>query len=554
MNVSLTLRQWPDEPDRRLALNVPVDVPLSELLGDFLDAVEEHAREHRLAFEDSDGWTLLLPDGSSPNGECLSELDVRELALYDASRCEPPVAAEDTPDAGEGDRRVVPPPQDAESQPVTVDEPRAAEPVDDVVESNDPRTAEPVDDVVKSNELRVADPERARGRKEQQHRIVSSRARGQSADRPEAGTRRDEAVEEPPAAGRAPRIRRSRARGPSTRRVVRARAEVALPQRMGTLARVLQALSALSASYRLREAEAFGLEDPARFVREHHRPAMTRVREVWWSTDYERLLEAMILMPSPSSCQTVAVLSPKGGVGKTTITGLLGMLLSFVRRTVTVAVDANPDMSNLSALLCPGRGMPIDRLLKGPLARDGFSPMDVLSKLGDGPDGLYVAPSSNDPNRALSKASYRVLYEKLGRVAEVLVLDCGTGLLDPAAQAALEAADQLVVVCDSRPDTMSMIASKHCRSLLEAFGGPVFLAVNKVTPRVRRRLNLAQFEEALPFARGIVEIAYDEPAAEELPAFSWARHPPTDWAIQLRELAALITASWPESSTDASDR
>jgi hypothetical protein len=34
MNVTLTLRQWPDEPDHRLASNVPADVPLSELLGD----------------------------------------------------------------------------------------------------------------------------------------------------------------------------------------------------------------------------------------------------------------------------------------------------------------------------------------------------------------------------------------------------------------------------------------------------------------------------------------------------------------------------------------
>jgi MinD-like ATPase involved in chromosome partitioning or flagellar assembly len=541
MNVTLTLRQWPDEPDQRLALNVPVDVPLSELLGDFLDAVEEHAREHRLPFEDSEGWTLLLPDGSRPNGECLSELDVRELALYDALRCEPPVAAEDMSEASEDDRRATAPPTRAEPQPVTVDEPRVAEPAAAGGKSGGPRP----------------DRKLARRRDEQRPRAAAStgaRSSGQSGHRREPDAERDGAADERPVAGRASGTRRSRGRGPSTRRVVRARAEAALPRRMGTLARVLQALSALSSSYGLREAEAFGLEDPGRFVREHHRSAITRVREAWWSTDYERLLEAMILMPQPSSCQTVAVLSPKGGVGKTTITGLVGMLLSFVRRTVTVAVDANPDMSNLSAVLSPGRGVPSDRLLDGPLARDGFSPMDVLSKLGDGPDGLYVAPSSNDPSGALSKASYRVLYEKLKRVAEVLVVDCGTGLFDPAAKAALEAADQLLVVCDGHPDTMSIIASKHCRSLLEAFGGPVFLAVNKVTPRVRRRIDLAQFEDALPFARGIVEIAYDEPAAEELPAFSWARHPPTDWAIQLRELAALITASWPEASADASGR
>jgi hypothetical protein len=55
MNVTLTLRQWPDEPVHRLALNVPAEMSLSELLWDFLDAVEEHAREHRLPFEDSEG-------------------------------------------------------------------------------------------------------------------------------------------------------------------------------------------------------------------------------------------------------------------------------------------------------------------------------------------------------------------------------------------------------------------------------------------------------------------------------------------------------------------
>lgn len=462
----LTVRQWAGEPDRRVRLDVPVDVPLAALLDDFVDAAEEHAFQCQLEFDaQSDGWRLQLPDGSSPNGECVAELGISELALYDSERVEPPFEGKDAPEA--------------------------------------------------------------------------CACAGQGADADDLPTPAE------PSVPKAPDTRRSPRRGRSGQRIVRARAEATLPRRMGTVARTVQALSALSSSYDVREARDLGLNDPARFMREHRKPAVRRVREAWWSTDYQRLLEAMILLPAPPTCRTVAVLSPKGGVGKTTITGLLGMLLSFVRRTVTVAVDANPDMSNLSAALSPGRGKLIDELLKSSLADERCTPMDVLGELGNGPHGLRVAPSPNDPERALDKQSYLLLYKRLKAVAEVLVLDCGTGLIEPAAQAALETADQLVVVVDGAPDAMAMVASGECQRLLRAFSGPIFLVVNKLTRRDRRQINLGEFETELSFAQGIVEVAYDEEAASRLSTFRWDDRPPADWAIRIRELGALIATSWP---------
>jgi MinD-like ATPase involved in chromosome partitioning or flagellar assembly len=150
---------------------------------------------------------------------------------------------------------------------------------------------------------------------------------------------------------------------------------------------------------------------------------------------------------------TIAVVSPKGGVGKTTTSALLGSLLAFLRRDRVVAVETNPDWGSLGRRLVPEHATFIDDLLDGPLA-DGRLPITELNaRLGRGPDGLMVAPAPTDPERAakLDEAAYRELFDRLRGLVGTLVLDCGTGLDDPPARAALACADQLVPVCDDEP-------------------------------------------------------------------------------------------------------
>jgi NAD/NADP transhydrogenase alpha subunit len=84
----------------------------------------------------------------------------------------------------------------------------------------------------------------------------------------------------------------------------------------------------------------------------------------------------------------------------------------------------------------------------------------------------------------------------------------------------------------------------QCSALLAGFDGPVFIAANKMSGGVRARVDWELFERELSVAAGLVEISDDREAGESLPRFGWARQPPADWAIQVRELAALITASW----------
>jgi Mrp family chromosome partitioning ATPase len=64
-----------------------------------------------------------------------------------------------------------------------------------------------------------------------------------------------------------------------------------------------------------------------------------------WAID-----EQLLHVPPMTRPNTVAVISPKGGVGKTTISFVLGNLLASELRMRVVALDANPDFGTLASL------------------------------------------------------------------------------------------------------------------------------------------------------------------------------------------------------------
>ncbi len=84
----------------------------------------------------------------------------------------------------------------------------------------------------------------------------------------------------------------------------------------------------------------------------------------------------------------------------------------------------------------------------------------------------------------------------------VLVLDCGTGLQEPAARAAQAAADQIVLISDAHPSTASLVA--EAAELLRTVGPPMTLVVNKM-PRKRRPGSTSTASSAsCPDAQGLV--------------------------------------------------
>ena len=58
---------------------------------------------------------------------------------------------------------------------------------------------------------------------------------------------------------------------------------------------------------------------------------------------------------------TVALISPKGGVGKTTSTFLVGNLLATHLKLRVIAVDANPDFGTLGRLSADASPLPSAR-------------------------------------------------------------------------------------------------------------------------------------------------------------------------------------------------
>jgi MinD-like ATPase involved in chromosome partitioning or flagellar assembly len=321
----------------------------------------------------------------------------------------------------------------------------------------------------------------------------------------------------------------------------------ALPERLSRAMRARLAAQALTgvASDRSVAADPPGAFDPAAFTRHEYVSPLVRARETWALTRYERRLEERIQAARLRRCVTIAVVSPKGGVGKSTIATLLGSLLAFLRRDRVVAVDTNPDWGSLGRRLVPEHHVFIDDLLTGAL-RDGRPAATELDQaLGRGPDGLMVAPAPTDPDRAarLDEAAYRTLLTGLRDFVGTLVLDCGTGLGAPAARAALACADQLVLVSDAEPDTASLVA-EAARGLSAAKPSLVLLA-----NRLDRgsRLDVAALQAQVPSARGLVTLPTDRRGAARLQAsrFTWARAP-RRWRAPVRELVALLVAEWPE--------
>jgi MinD-like ATPase involved in chromosome partitioning or flagellar assembly len=290
---------------------------------------------------------------------------------------------------------------------------------------------------------------------------------------------------------------------------------------------------------------------PAALTKRHPRSTLWRGREAWREGDYRDRLDRVITKPRLQRCTTVAVMSPKGGVGKTTITALLGTLFAHLRRDYVVAVDTNPDYGSLGRSLTPEHPSFVDDLLpllEGP-------PLTVTAMqlyLGRGPHGLMVLPAPTDRERMarLDEDAYLRVIGCLQKIAGVVVLDCGTGLQEPPARAALKTSEQVVLVTDAEPATASIVA-EAARSLVPS--QRVILVVNKV-PASGLRLDLSAFEQLVSGAHGLVTIPANVQAASRLAAgdFSW-QTAPSEWRIAAAEVAAMLVAGWEELGLTAGE-
>lgn len=141
----------------------------------------------------------------------------------------------------------------------------------------------------------------------------------------------------------------------------------------------------------------------------------------------------------------IAVLSLKGGVGKTTTAIGLGSTLASIRGDRVIAVDANPDLGTLAQRV-PQQTTSTVRDLLADTDLTRYS--DVRAHTSQAPSRLEVLASERDPAtaEAFSEGDYRRVMAILQRHYNIIITDCGTGLSHSAMQGVLAYANTLILV------------------------------------------------------------------------------------------------------------
>jgi MinD-like ATPase involved in chromosome partitioning or flagellar assembly len=167
--------------------------------------------------------------------------------------------------------------------------------------------------------------------------------------------------------------------------------------------------------------------------------------------------------PGVTRANTVAFMSPAGGVGKTACAFVIGSLFATHLKLRAIAVDATPGFGTLAQLVPEARRA---ELGIGELLRDSerlFTAAELTPYVSRLPTGLHVLAARHHE---------RVGAEELGELLallscfyEVILLDLGAGVIGPPAQLAAARADQIVLV--TTPERMASSAMLHARAYLQ---------------------------------------------------------------------------------------
>ncbi len=245
-------------------------------------------------------------------------------------------------------------------------------------------------------------------------------------------------------------------------------------------------------------------------------------------------------------CYRIALLSLKGGVGKTTITATLGATFASVRGDRVIAVDANPDRGTLSQKVPLETPSTVRHLLRDAEGISSYS--DVRHYTSQGSSRLEVLASESDPavSEAFSSDDYKRTLEVLERFYSLVLTDCGTGMLHSAMSAVLANADVLIVVSSGSVDGAR--SASATLDWLDAHGYQQLVSnsiavVNAVRPRsgkVDMRKVVDHFSRR---CRAVLQVPFD-PHLEEGAEISLERLKP-ETRDALTELAAVVASGFP---------
>ncbi|TQO18759.1 MinD-like ATPase involved in chromosome partitioning or flagellar assembly [Rhodoglobus vestalii] len=270
-----------------------------------------------------------------------------------------------------------------------------------------------------------------------------------------------------------------------------------------------------------------------------------------YSVRERKALEARITKTFSGGTRFVPVLTRKGGVGKTTITALLGMALADTREDRIIAIDANPDRGTLAERIDKQTRATVRDVVMRSESLHTFSEFQTVVSRDE--TRLDVLASDTDPHvsEAFDENDYNIVADMAERFYSVAITDCGTGIVHSVMRATLQRADSIVIVSGGSVDearlaseTLTWLESNGHADLVKN----AVVALNTAT----QGTNLVKLEEIEAHfksrVREVVRVPYDASLATGSVVHYRDLNKITKNAA--RELAAVVMDGLDEVRTD----
>jgi MinD-like ATPase involved in chromosome partitioning or flagellar assembly len=225
-----------------------------------------------------------------------------------------------------------------------------------------------------------------------------------------------------------------------------------------------------------------------------------------------KALDARIGATLDGGTKFVPVLTRKGGVGKTTISTLLGMALAMVREDRIIAIDANPDRGTLAERVSKSTRFTVRDVVNRAASIDGFT--DFSTMVSRDVTRLDVLASDSDPmlSEAFNEGDYNVVADMAARYYSIVLTDCGTGIVHSVMRPTLQRANGLVIVSGGSVDEARLASETLTWLEANGYGELVrnsIVALNTAT-QATQLVKLDEIEQHFKSrVRHVVRIPYD---------------------------------------------
>ncbi|WP_377452830.1 MinD/ParA family ATP-binding protein [Rhodococcoides fascians] len=245
----------------------------------------------------------------------------------------------------------------------------------------------------------------------------------------------------------------------------------------------------------------------------------------------------------------IAFLSLKGGVGKTTTTLGLGSTFASLRGDCVIAVDANPDFGTLGERVPRQTASTVRDLLAAAPNIRRYS--DIRAHTSQAPSRLEVLAGERDPSASemFGEEDYRAVIDMLQVYYNLILTDCGTGIMHSAMNGVLQLANALVLVSSPAVDGARSASATLDWLELHGYGHLVertVVVISSVRPGSSAvDMNLLQ-QHFLERCRAVLVVPFDEHLAEGAVVDLEKLRPQTRSAFV--ELAAMVADDFPAAS------